>query len=343
MAIAANAFSPKQFSFLIAEQDDWGTHAVDESSPNNNLVALDVDSIGSPSLNVTQSLEPRSGSRVFQATDFFHDVKGSVKEMTVSGTATTEGLDILLANITGEALASASGVYSIASNISGSTLTSATADQNGEQLLSIVYKSGYGTNSDLSFKDCFCTNLVLSGDAGTEGGRIKFSATFKTGSLATNLADAATTIDTAITGNDYFMSAWDADDRIIAGTANALLFNFSLNLTNDVVFSGLTSTGFESASRIGEPSATADFTVKYDSNFAGLFNSFNGQTAGSSTGATLMNHQASLADANFGFNMASSVLTNAAFSEGEMMQLDCSVKAAGAGITSGTALVEVAC
>ena len=343
MAIAANAFSPKQFSFLIAEQDDWGTHAVDESSPNNNLVALDVDSIGSPSLNVTQSLEPRSGSRVFQATDFFHDVKGSVKEMTVSGTATTEGLDILLANITGEALASASGVYSIASNTSGSTLTSATADQTGEQLLSIVYKSGYGTNADLSFKDCFCTNLVLSGDAGTEGGRIKFSATFKTGSLATSLADATTTIDTAITGNDYFMSAWDADDRIIAGTANALLFNFSLNLTNDVFFSGLTSTGFESASRIGEPSATADFTVKYDSTFSGLFNSFNGQTAGSSTGATLMNHQASLADANFGFKMASSVLTNAAFSEGDMMQLDCSVKAAGAGIGSATSLIDVAC
>jgi len=41
MAIAANAFSPKQFSFLIAEQDDWGTHAVDEGSPNNDLVALD--------------------------------------------------------------------------------------------------------------------------------------------------------------------------------------------------------------------------------------------------------------------------------------------------------------
>ncbi len=24
MAINANAYSPKQFSFLIAEQDDWG-------------------------------------------------------------------------------------------------------------------------------------------------------------------------------------------------------------------------------------------------------------------------------------------------------------------------------
>ena len=343
MAVAANAFSPKQFSFLIAEQDDWGTHAVDESSPNNNLVALDVDSIGSPTLGIVQGLDVRSGSRVLQATDFFQDIKGSPKEMTVSGTATTEGLDILLANLTGEALASASGVYSIASNIAPSTLTAATTNQTGEQLLSIVYKSGYGTNADLSFKDCFCTNLVLSGDAGTEGGRIKFSATFKTGSLVADLTDATTTIDTAITANDYFMSAWDADDRIIAGTANALVFSFSLNLTNDVVFAGLTATGFEVATRAAEISATADFTVKYDSTFSALFESFNGQTAGASTGATLMNNDASLTDAYFGFNMASSVLTNVGFSEGDMMQLDCSVKAVGAGITSGTALVEVAC
>ena len=343
MAVAANAFSPKQFSFLIAEQDDWGTHAVDESSPNNNLVALDVDSIGSPTLGIVQGLDVRSGSRVLQATDFFQDIKGSPKEMTVSGTATTEGLDILLANLTGEALASASGVYSIASNIASSTLTAATTNQTGEQLLSIVYKSGYGTDADLSFKDCFCTNLVLSGDAGSEGGRIKFSATFKTGSLVTDLTDATTSIDTAITANDYFMSAWDADDRIIAGTANALVFSFSLNLTNDVVFAGLTSTGFEVATRAGEISATADFTVKYDSTFSALFQSFNGQTAGASTGATLMNNDASLTDAYFGFKMASSVLTNVGFSEGDMMQLDCSVKAVGAGIGSGTALVEVAC
>ena len=343
MAVAANAFSPKQFSFLIAEQDDWGTHAADESSPNNDLVALDVDSIGSPSLGIIQGLEQRSGSRVLQATDFFQDVKGAVKEISVSGTVTREGLDILLAHVTGEALASASGVYSIASNIASSTLTAATTDQTGEQLLSIVYKSGYGTNADLSFKDCFCTSLTLNGDAGTEGGRIKFSATFKTGSLVTDLTDATTTIDTAITSNDYFMSAWDADDRIIAGSANALVMSFSLNIVNDVEFAGLTSTGFETATKAGEISATADFNIKYDSNFVGFFEKFNGQTPGASAGATLMNHQASLANDNFGFKMASSVLTNVGFSEGNLMGLDCSVKAVGAGITSGTALVEVAC
>ena len=175
------------------------------------------------------------------------------------------------------------------------------------------------------------------------GGRVKFSATFKTGSLATDLTDATTTIDTAITANDYFMSAWDADDRIIAGVANVVVSSFSLNITNDVVFAGVTSTGFESATRAGEISATADFTIMYDSNTSVLFQTFNNQTAGASQGATLMNHQASLADANIGFKFASSVLTNVAFSEGSLMMLDCSVKALGAGIGSSTDLFSVAC
>lgn len=339
MAVATNAFDPKQFSFLVAEQDDWGTHAVDESSPNNSLIALDVDSIGSPSLGVTQGLDPRSGSRVLQATDFFHEKRNTIKEMTVSGTATTEGLDLLVSNLTGDA----SSPYSVTSNVGVATLTSATTNQTDQQLLSIVYKSAYGTNADLAFKDCFCTNLVLSGSADAEGGRVKFSATFKTGSLATDLTDATTTIDTAITANDYFMSAWDADDRIVTGVANVIVSSFSLNITNDVVFSGITSTGFENATRSGEVSALADFTIMYDSNTSGLFETFNNQTAGASQGATLMNHQASVIDANFGFKFTGSVLTNVAFNEGSTMMLDVSVKAVGAGIGSSTTLVEIGC
>ena len=49
MAIAGNAFDPKEFQFLVAEQDDWGTLNPDSSgSPDNPYIALDVDSIGSP-------------------------------------------------------------------------------------------------------------------------------------------------------------------------------------------------------------------------------------------------------------------------------------------------------
>ena len=99
MAISTSAYSPKEFQVLIAEQDAFGTI---EASGGNAYHALDVDSVGSPSLNPVQALDVRNGSRVLQATDFFQDVKTSVKEISVSGTATTNALDMLLENIMGE-------------------------------------------------------------------------------------------------------------------------------------------------------------------------------------------------------------------------------------------------
>ena len=338
MAVDANAYSPKQFAFLVAEQDDFGTHAADESSPNNDFLQLDVDSVGSPSLNVNQALEHRTGSRILQATDFFQDNKAKVIEIAVSGTANTETLDLLLSHITGDS----SVPYAMASNVGGTTFTTATTDQTDQQIFSIVYRSPSSGN-DLSFRDCFMTSITLSGDMGTEGGRIKYSATFKTGSLPNDLTDAQTTIDAAITANNYYMSSWDADDRIVAGVANCLVNSFSLNIENDAVFAGATSTGYEVVSRVGEISATADFNIKYDANTDILFESFHDQVTGASEGATLMATDATPSNGEFEFKFASSVMTNVALSEGDMMGLDVSVKAVGAGIGSSTVLFEVAC
>ena len=338
MAVDANAYSPKQFSFLIAEQDDWGTlNENSGGSPDNSYLAVDVDSIGSPSLNVNQGLEHRTGSRILQATDFFQDNKTKVMEMSVSGTLTTEVADLLLSNFTGDT----SSPYSIASNIGSVTFTSASSGQTGNQILSIIYSSPSSGNA-LGFKDCFCTSLSLNGDAGTEGGRIKFSATFKTGSLPSDLTSTDIATDTAISSNNYYMSAWDADDRIVAGVANCLVNSFTLNLENDITFAGATATGYEVATKKGEVSGPADFNIKYDANTDGLFENFHDQVRGASEGATLMATDATPSDGEFEFKFASSVMTNVAFSEGDMMGLDVSVKALGAGVGSSTVLFEVA-
>ena len=338
MAINSSAYSPKQFSFLIAEQDDWGTINPDSSgSPDNSWLAVDVDSVGSPSLNLNQVLEPRNGSRILQATDFFQEKLVRVIELSVSGTATTEVLDLLLGNITqGDTVP-----YLITSAGAVQNMTSATENQTANQLLSVAYKSPASGHA-IGFKDVFCTAISFNGDAGTEGGRIKFSATFKTGSAPImNQADIA--IDTAITANNYYMSSWDADDRIIAGHSNVLVNSFTLNIENDVVFAGACSTGYESASRVGEVSATADFNVKYDDNTDVMFENFTDQATGASEGATLMATDTSPSDGEFEFKLSGSVITNVAFSEGDMMALDVSVKAVGAGIGSSTALFEISC
>ena len=334
MAISGTAYDPKLFQFLIAEQDAYGTI---NGASGNAYIALDVDSIGSPNLGINQTLDVRSGSRTLLDTSFFQDNFSSVKEFSVSGTATTEGLDLLLAHLTLDT----SAPYEIASNIATSSYKSGTTTTSN-QVLSVVMKSA-ASNSDLTFKDCFVTSLTLSGDAGTEGGRVKFSATFQSGTkLASNeLTATSIAVDTAFTANDYFMSSWDADDRIIAGVANAVLSSFSLTIDSPINFSGVTSTGYEQASRSGEISATASFSCLYDNNFLDMFERFNTtQVSGATTGQTLCNHQGALVDANFGFNMPKSIITNVSFNEGASMMLDVEVKALGSGSAT---LIGVSC
>ena len=339
MAINTAAFSPKQFQVLIAEQDAFGTI---EAGGGNAYHTLDVDSVGTPSLNPTQVLDVRTGSRVLQKEDFFQDTKASIKEISVSGTATTAALDMLLENITGEAEGSASGVYSFASNAGVQSVGVSDSSQAGT-LLSVVVKSPL-SNSDLSFKDCVVTSLTLNGDVGTEGGRIKFSVTFQTGSVVEDLSDASTTVDTAFAASEnYFMSGWaDVAYRKIYGVDDLVLSSFSLTLENPATFTGLVSTGYEVVSRAGEFSATLDVTAKYDVNTEPLIASFNNQTQQGATAAqeTKLNHQDAFADGSFGILMAKTVLTNVTFNEGDVMMLDISAKAVGDG---SNALVEVCC
>ena len=339
MGINTAAFSPKQFQVLIAEQDAFGTI---EAAGGNAYHALDVDSVGMPSLNPTQVLEPRTGARALQKEDFFQDVKASVKEISVSGTATTDALDMLLENIMGEAETSASGVYSFLSNAGVQSVGASDSSQAGT-LLSVIVTSPL-SNSDLAFKDCVVTSLTLNGDTGTEGGRVKFSVTFQTGTLAEDLSDASISVDTDFGADEnYFMSSWsDVAYRKMYGVDDLVMSSFSLTLENPATFSGLVSTGYEVVSRAGEFSATLDATAKYDANTEPLIASFNNQTQEGSTAsqATILNNDSSLTDGAFGIKMDKTILTNVAFNEGDVMMLDVSVKAVGDG---SNALVEVAC
>lgn len=334
MAISGTAYDPKLFQFLIAAQDAYGTI---NGASGNAYIALDVDSIGSPTLGINQTLDVRSGSRVLLESNFFQDTIASVKEISVSGTATTASLDLMLSHLTLDS----SVPYAIATNVATSSFKAA-SDTSGNKALSVIMKSA-ASNSDLVFKDCFITSLTLNGDAGTEGGRVKFSATFQSGTKVASGELTATdvAVDTAITANDYFMSGWDADDRIIAGVANGVISSFSLTVDNPLTFSGIASTGYEQAIRSGEISATASFSVLYDDNFLDMFERFNTtQAAGATTGATLMNHQASLANEYFGFKFPKSIITEVSFNEGSSMMLDVSVKAIGSGSAD---LFEIAC
>ena len=118
--------------------------------------------------------------------------------------------------------------------------------------------------------------------------------------------------------------------------------SFSLTLENPATFTGVNASGYEVVSRAGEFSATLDVTAKYDVKTAPLFASFNNQTQQGATAAqaTILNNDGSLGDGTFRISMPTTVLTNVAFNDGDVMMLDVSVKAVGDG---SNALVEVSC
>ena len=287
MAISTASYSASAFKIAIAEQDVYGTI---EAAGGNDYHAIDVDSISTPSLNANQALDVRSGSRVLQETDFFHTKVGAISEISVSGTATTGALDMLLENIIGEAETSASGVYSFLSNASAQSVGSGATGQAGT-LLSLTMISPI-TDMDIGFKDCLVTALSLSGDMGTEGGRIKFSATFKSGSAvdATQVTSVGA-VDTAFTAatENYTMNSWVADYRQLVGVADVVMSSFTLNLSNDANFVGLVSTGYEVIARAGEFSATLDSTIKYDDKCQAFFENYLDQGTGATEGVTKLN------------------------------------------------------
>ena len=104
MATVAHTFSPKEFKcFIISDATNAGTSGIHSS----NMLQLDVDSISMPNLNVTQSLDVRSGvGHTLKDEDFFQDNKMRVVELSISGTLHDDaGHRLLIANICGAAQA----------------------------------------------------------------------------------------------------------------------------------------------------------------------------------------------------------------------------------------------
>ena len=93
-------------------------------------------------------------------------------------------------------------------------------------------------------------------------------------------------------------------------------------MDNPVIGVGAKSTGYEQMVRGTEFSVTFDTQIKYDGNTKNLVQNFDDQTA--ATAADLFQFTNSGA---YGIDIDNGVLTNVAYSEGDIMMLDVSGKA----------------
>ena len=318
MATVAHTFSPKEFKcFIISDATNAGSTGIHSS----NMLQLDVDSVSYPSLNVTQALDVRSGvGNTLKDEDFFQDNKMRVVELGLAGTLHDDvGHRLLLANICGAAQADdtnqtiASGHKIIAQKY-GAAVTN-----NASSLTVVIQPSDVTNQTGLEFPGMVVTNFTISADAGTEGGRYKFSSTLQSGKTP-DLASTAAAGSTVYANTTGTTLASASGIKVFA--LDAVLNSFTTTIDYPVVFSGITSTGYEVVSRGAECSVTHDCQIKYDGNTKGLVNSFDTQTAALAENMFIVTN-----NGNFGIDTANGVLTNVAYSEGDIMMLDVSIKA----------------
>ena len=318
MATVAHAFSPKEFKcFVISDATNAGSTGIHSS----NMQQLDVDSISFPSLNVSQALDIRSGvGHTLKDEDFFQDNKMRVIELSLAGTLHDDVAHrLLLANICGAAEADdtnqtiASG-HKIVAQKYGAAVTN-----NASSLTVVLQPSDVSNQTGLELFGCVVTNFAISADIGTEGGRYKWSATLQTGKVPdlASTAAAGSTVYANTTGTTLASAS-----GIKVFNTDASINNFTCTIDYPAVFTGITSTGYDVVGRGAECSVTVDTQVKYDGNTKGLVNTYDTQTA-----ALAGNTFVVVNNGAFGIEIDNGVLTNVAYSEGDIMMLDCSIKA----------------
>ena len=314
MATSAKAFSPKEFRcYVISDATNAGTSGIHSS----NMHQLDVDSVGYPSLNVTQALDVRSGAgHTLKDEDFFQDNTMRVVELSLSGTLHNDtGHKLLLQNICNDV----SGDIAIATGFTGTSQKYGAAVTNAASSLTVVIQpSDVSNQRGLEFAGCVVTNMSISADAGTEGGRYKFSATLQTG-VKPDLNSTSAAGSTAYANTTHAVLSSGSGFKVM--NSDVVLNSFTTTIDHPAVFTGVTSTGYEVVSRGAECAVTVDCQVKYDAETKTLVNGFDTQTSHNGTASFVITNNNA-----FGVAIDNAVYTNVAYSEGDVMMLDISMK-----------------
>jgi len=313
MAKVAHAFSPKEWKVgIVSDATNAGASGIGET-----MNQLDVDSIGFPSLNVTQKLDVRSGvGRTFKDEDFFQDNILRASEISLSGTLHNDtGHKLLAQNICNDVttdIAVASG-FSPASQKYGVAITNAASS------LTVVFQPSDTTNQrGLEFFGCVVTAFSINAETNTDGGQYKWSATLQTG-MKPDLGSMAEPTITAYTNTDIPLLSSSSGHKVL--NVDVILNSFSVALENPAVFTGVASGGYEVVSRGAEMAVSVEAQVKYDGNTKGFINSFDTQSSAQSGDMFVITNNNA-----FGVDVQNGIFTNVALSEGDIMMLDCSIK-----------------
>ena len=320
------AHQPNDFGVGIVLETTIGT-AVE------NTKQLFTDSVSLPSFSPEQDLAPKSGKFVADFAEIHSTSKNTASEITMSGLLN----DTVLGLLEGIFHTAASGdvitvtdAYTAPNLFHGHTTTAATRTYTVKLISPQTTDNASSPNvshGSVKLIGCCPTALSISGDAGSDGGRLKYSLTMKTGYLPTFLNSEGTT--TAPT-TDGLQNIHDLTYRRIAGVENPVMQSFSLNIENPVDYVGYDPTNnrpYSISRSVPEgPIVTLNSTIKLDFDTKALLGNFFNTSAQTGLANTLSNNSTFGSATNFAFDCDKAIITGMSLNEQAAMMYDVEQK-----------------
>jgi hypothetical protein len=319
-------YSPSEFRFGFLPEETIGTALVPVSG--KNLQLINVDSISAPSLNTEIVSDVRSGAgRTAKSADLYVNSTLMKREISFSATADYNSLPELLSAVMGVAEVATDNFKILVGHTP--LFDMATGSQRTDSGTAATYSSAWaaalainaGTHTvyiwspvsakSMQFKGCVLQSLTVSSDMGTESGRFKVEGSWVTGYDADLTVAAPTSSFVTAYSNDYYYLT-DIDTHTIAGVSDPVIQSFSMTIENPTEYLGFVGTSEvkpEIISRaVPEISANWESTFKYDTDSAGLFETYE---AGTNVALTTSDSSS----AKIGFTSAKNVITSVGFAE----------------------------
>ena len=258
MAIDGNVYSSKQFELYIADQSAMGT----ANDTNGDFVKLDVVSVSDIDFGggLVQERALRSGQQVKKLTDHYVSQKGASASLSFEWVVShKEGLMQLMKMIS-EDTASA---YEWAGNKGPASYEH--GESTGEMATVII--SNPNSSDDRVLHSAVLTELSLSMDSGSEGGRLVASGTFYSGYKPTV---GASSVDPSGTETAFVKTIYDCTTKQLGGL-DVVARSFNATFAYPALRVGYQGASGEAEQygRSGEIVCSGSATVKYDSNSDG--------------------------------------------------------------------------
>jgi|TARA_R110002020_G_scaffold355375_1_gene568076 hypothetical protein len=325
MASQDYSFEPKTFKIGLKVEDNTGTESA-------NVAQVFADSVVMPSMSPQQDLSPKASFFV-STDDLAHSTsKGQPVELTFSGLY-NDTIGALWQGILHAASAdggniSMSDSYTPPDLVIGASVADTTHTFTVKVIQPSTTDGSSAVNNTITLVGCTITNLTVSGDSTSDGGRLKYSCTVKTG-FAPIFNDAeGTTVAVDATGI-CTMFDFLKPQTIIAGVTSPVLQSFSLSVSNPSEYIGWDPSSnkpYAISRSVPEVEATLSATVKFDKLQTSIASNYFNASAQVSLANELSNHDTDSSWTNFGFSCDKAIITSLALNEQAAMMYDIEQK-----------------